>query len=164
MKIAYFNGSFKKEDGVVRVILALVEQAKKQGVETAIVATKSKDTEVSPVPLMEINSVEIPFYRDYSLAFPGIKGFEKKLDEWKPDIIHINSPDTVGWAGLKYAKKNNIPIVATFHTYFSRYLGYYHLSFAESFAFLKNGTVMVAISMATAMPMLQFNLLLEKGL
>jgi|LGVE01.1.fsa_nt_gb glycosyltransferase involved in cell wall biosynthesis len=44
--------------------------------------------------------------------------FKKRIKEEKPDIIHIHSPFGVGRAGLRLAKKLNIPVVATMHSQF----------------------------------------------
>jgi len=128
MKIAYFLGTLKKEDGVTRVLLALIREAQKKGVETIVITGWAEDESILPVPIIQVPSFAFPLYKDYKIPFPGINGFEKILDEFKPDIIHIHSPDPVAWAALKYSKKNKTPVVATYHTNFCRYLPYYHLS------------------------------------
>jgi phosphatidylinositol alpha 1,6-mannosyltransferase len=133
MKIAHFIDTLRKEDGVNLVILPLIREAQKKEIESIIVTGWAEDESISPAPVIQTPSFVIPLYKDYRLPFPGIRGFEKKLDEFKPDILHIHSPGTIAWAALKYAKNNKIPIVATYHTDFCRYLPYYHLSFLKSF-------------------------------
>lgn len=132
MKIAYFIGTLKKEDGVARVLLALICEAQKKGIESIIITGWAEDISISPVPIIQIPSVIFPLYKEYRLPLPGIRGFEKKLDEFQPDIIHVHSPDTIAFAALKYAKKHHIPIVSTHHTDFNKYLSYYHLSLLRS--------------------------------
>ncbi|MFA5936608.1 MAG: glycosyltransferase family 1 protein [Candidatus Paceibacterota bacterium] len=129
MKIAYFIGTLKKEDGVTRVLLALIREAQKKRVEPIIITGWAEDSSISSVLVVQVPSIVFPLYKEYKLPLPGIRGFEKVLNEFKPDIIHIHSPDTIAWAALKYAKKYKIPIVATFHTDFDKYLIFYHLSF-----------------------------------
>ncbi len=129
MKIAYFIGTLKKEDGVTRVLLALIKEAQKKGIESIIITGWAEDASISPVPVVQIPSVMFPLYKAYRLSLPGIRKFKKQLDEFKPDIIHLHSPDTIAWSALKYAKKRHIPIVATHHTDFCKYLSYYHLAF-----------------------------------
>lgn len=131
MKIVHFLGTLKKEDGVNRVLLSLIKEEKKRGVESIIVTGWVEDESISPVPVVQIRSFILPFYKEYRIPLPGMHGFEKILNEFKPDIIHIHSPDPSAWAALKYSKKNKIPIVATYHTNFCRYLSYYHLSFLQ---------------------------------
>jgi len=131
MKIAYFIGTLKIEDGVTRVLLALIREAQKKGIESIIVTGWAEDASISSVPVIQVPSIIFPLYKEYRLSLPGIGGFSKKLDEFKPDIIHIHSPDTIAWAALKYAKKRRVPIVATYHTDFGRYLAFYHLAFLK---------------------------------
>jgi len=132
MKIAYFLGTLKKEDGVARVLLALTNEAKKRGMESVIITGYAEDESISPVPVIQIPSLIFPLYKEYRIPLPGMRGFEKVLDEFKPDILHVHSPDTIAWAALKYAKKNKLPIIATYHTNFCHYLSYYHLSSLQS--------------------------------
>ena len=131
MKIAYFLGTLVKDDGVARVVIALINEAQKHGIDCIIVTGWAEDTNISPVSIIQVPSVKFPLYKEYRLSLPGTRGFKNKLDEFRPDIIHINSPDTIAWAALKYAKKNNIPIIATHHSDFIRYLSYYHLAFLK---------------------------------
>lgn len=129
MKIAHFIGTLKKEDGVAQVILALIKEAKKQNFECIIVTGWAEDPAMSSVPIIQIPSVIFPLYKEYRLPLPGMRGFERQLRAFEPDIIHVHSPDTSAWAAVKYAKKYRIPIVATHHTDFSRDLSYYHVAF-----------------------------------
>ena len=131
MRIAYFLGTFKKEDGVTRVLLSLVNEAQKRGVESIIITGFAEDESISPVPVIQVPSFAFPLYKDYKLPLPGVRGFRNELDKFKPDIIHVHSPETIAWAALKYSKDKNIPIVATYHTNFCRYLDYYNFSLFE---------------------------------
>ena len=131
MKIAYFIGTLKKEDGVTRVLLALIEQGRKQGIESVIVTGWAEDVSMSPVPVIQVPSIVFPLYKAYRISVPGIGKFKKQLDEFQPDLIHLHSPDTIAWSALKYAKKRNIPIMDTHHTDFCKYLSYYRLGFLK---------------------------------
>ena len=53
MRIAYFLGTFKKEDGVTRVLLSLVNEAQKRGVESIIITGFAEDESISPVPVAD---------------------------------------------------------------------------------------------------------------
>lgn len=133
MKIAFFNATIKTEDGVAQVMRKLIEEAKKRGIDSIVITGSVQDPAIFPVPIFEIPSVTFPLYKEYKLPLPGIRGFKKQLDKFQPDIIHVHSPDTLAWAALKYAKKRKIPIIATYHTEFGKYLSYYHLEFFMPF-------------------------------
>ena len=59
------------------MLLALVSEAQKKGVESIIITSCAEDKKISPVPIIEVPSVTFPLYKEYKLALPGISGFEK---------------------------------------------------------------------------------------
>jgi glycosyltransferase involved in cell wall biosynthesis len=60
--------------------------------------------------------LKLPFF-GYSLPIPRVTGkFIKELNESNLDIVHIHSPFTVGKSGIRYAKKNKIPVIGTMHS------------------------------------------------
>jgi glycosyltransferase involved in cell wall biosynthesis len=55
--------------------------------------------------------------KGYVTPYPySNRKLNKVLAEFKPNIIHIHSPFIIGKYFVKYAKKNNIPCLMTFHT------------------------------------------------
>jgi glycosyltransferase involved in cell wall biosynthesis len=71
----------------------------------------------------------LPFllYPELRISWPSYTRIKRALDKFKPDIIYLATPLSIGIAGLKYARKNRISLVATYHTHFPQYLCYYHL-------------------------------------
>lgn len=53
------------------------------------------------------------------------------LKEFAPDIIHLAAPDWLGHAALKWAERNDVPAVASFHTRFDTYFRYYKMAWLE---------------------------------
>lgn len=75
------------------------------------------DDEVFEV--IRVKSVSAP--EGYRFPVPSFdRKLKKFLKEEKFDIIHAQSPFSLGRYTLKYAKKNNIPFVATLHTQYHR--------------------------------------------
>lgn len=77
------------------------------------------------VNLPSTKSVALDFERDVTIK--SYKIVVKKLREFQPDIIHVDEAERLGVCllkipGVKYAKQNNIPCVAWFHT---NYLDYF---------------------------------------
>ncbi|MEO5646191.1 MAG: glycosyltransferase family 1 protein [Candidatus Paceibacterota bacterium] len=128
MRIAHFVGTIKKEDGVGLVLLDLINESVKKGDEVIIITGHVDEDFIVPVPVIKTTSLSFPLYKEYKIPLPGIKGFEKALLDFKPDILHVHSPETSAWAALRFAKKYKVPIAATYHTNFGRYLNYFHLS------------------------------------
>lgn len=70
--------------------------------------------------VVRCKSVKMPII-DYSLPMPKIdKEFMNELNNTKLDIVHIHSPFTIGKIGVEYAKKNNVPVIATMHSQYKR--------------------------------------------
>ena len=81
---------------------------------------KEIDDSVFPYKIVRCRSMKVPFL-DYSLPMPKMdKNFQEILNEYDLDIVHIHSPFSIGEAGILYAKKHNIPVVATMHSQFKQ--------------------------------------------
>jgi len=131
-RIAYFAGTMRPgHDGVTRVLYQLIAHLKQREVPNVffspIVSDDGEDSSIHRVP-----SVTFPLYRDYRLAVPGQRYFEAQLREFSPDLLHINSPCSLGYAAVRYAHKANIPVVATYHTHFASYAKYYNIRAFEA--------------------------------
>lgn len=130
MKIAYFAGTMI-EDGVTKVMLRLADYAVRQGHE-AIIFTGYIKPEIKPaVPVVVVPALKFPLYKDYRLPSPGRFRFGRILKKFKPDLIHLHSPDPLSWAALSYGRHHKIPVLVTHHAAFDRYLPYYHLAWLE---------------------------------
>jgi 1,2-diacylglycerol 3-alpha-glucosyltransferase len=57
-------------------------------------------------------------------------GLTRDLREFRPDVIHVHMFSTVGWAGLRAARRLGVPVVGTDHTFPADYLRYLKLDFA----------------------------------
>ncbi len=127
MRIAYFNANLRVgQDGVTRCVYKMIDGALGRGHE-AIAITSTLPEEAPPIPMYRVPSVVLPLQKNYRIALPGYSGFARVLEEYRPDVLHINSPCTLGFAAVKYAHHFNIPVVATYHTHFPTYPRYYRL-------------------------------------
>lgn len=132
LRIAYFAGSMKPGlDGVTRVLFRLIDWLNENDIENIFISSEIPSRNEQKTNYHQVPSVVIPFYKEYKFAYPGYKKFESKLKEFKPDILHINSPCSLGLAAIKYGEKYNIPVVATYHTHFPSYAKYYNIKQLE---------------------------------
>ncbi|MDR3667933.1 MAG: glycosyltransferase family 1 protein [Ignavibacteriaceae bacterium] len=142
MKVAYFNGTMKKEhDGVTRVLYRLIDEIiRTKQIDPLFISAIVPPVEEQPVEMFHVPSFAFPGYKDYRVAVPGRIFFENKLNNFNPDLIHINSPCPLGYAAVKYGMAKNIPVVATYHTHFPSYAKYYNVKALEIFGwdYLRN--------------------------
>ncbi|MBQ3353212.1 glycosyltransferase [Candidatus Saccharibacteria bacterium] len=75
--------------------------------------------QINPVPKKhKVLGVELPhlLYRHgFKVSvFPQLE-VKKILDDFKPDVVHVQVSDPIGLSVVSYARKNNIPVVTTEH-------------------------------------------------
>jgi glycosyltransferase involved in cell wall biosynthesis len=129
MRIAIYAGCFREnQDGATKTLYQLVRSLLAEEIETGVWAYAITPQKNKALKSHLIFSLPLPLYPDYRIAIPQRK-LQRQLNAFRPDLIHVTVPDLAGLAFLNYAKKNNIPIVASFHTDFASYLKYYGLSF-----------------------------------
>ena len=81
---------------------------------------KEYDDSVFPYKVVRCRSLKVPLI-DYSLPMPQLDyNFQTELKKYNLDIVHIHSPFTIGEAGVKYAKDNNIPVIGTMHSQYKQ--------------------------------------------
>ena len=129
MKIAHFLGTMRPEhDGVTRVVYRLRELFDRSFAEHLFISPIGSQTPQDDI--RTVPSIPFPLSTQYRLAMVNQDSVQRVLGNDKPDIIHIHSPDPLGWAAMRYARHVGIPMVATYHTHFPSYAKYYHLEFA----------------------------------
>lgn len=134
MKIAYVNASMKVgQDGVSRCVYRMIDAARDRGHEV-VALTSALPDETLDIPMYDMPSVPIPLQKGYRLGLPSVQAVARRLDSFAPDIIHVNSPCTVGYTAMRYARKRGIPVVGTYHTHFPTYPRYYGMEGLEEVA------------------------------
>lgn len=77
-------------------------------------------TEYSPAEgEYPVSSFPFPFYEDFRLGVPSIPRPVRSVD-----LLHIHTPFSIGFAGLRLARRQDLPTVATYHTPTSEYTDY----------------------------------------
>ena len=132
-KVAIFTGNYNHiRDGVSLTLNRLVAFLLKQNVEVLVFGPTVENPALEHAgTLIPVPSIKLPGRPEYRFSRSFPKTVRKKLKDFDPDIVHIATPDYLGFRALKWAKKNQKPIVASYHTHFSSYLKYYRLSLLE---------------------------------
>lgn len=60
-------------------------------------------------------TVPFPFYQNFRISLNPYKEVKKIIDDFEPDVIHIQMLLGIGQAVMKYGNKKSIPIVSTNH-------------------------------------------------
>ncbi|MBQ4558144.1 MAG: glycosyltransferase [Clostridia bacterium] len=122
IKIGLFVDSFyPMVDGVIEVVDKYATYLNETcEVIVFTVGSRKKDNREYPYKVVKSKVFPLPFL-DYDLPIPRLsRNFKKELKKSNLDIVHIHSPFAIGKSGIKYAKKHNIPVIATMHSQFKK--------------------------------------------
>jgi glycosyltransferase involved in cell wall biosynthesis len=134
LRIAYFNGNMVEgQDGVTRTLFKIADFLNENEIKSIFFAPIFNQETTEKINIKKVNSIQIPFYKDYHLPIPNSNQLSKILDYFEPHLLHIHSPCPLGKFAIKYAKTRNLPVVATYHTHFPSYIKYYKVDFVEQF-------------------------------
>lgn len=61
------------------------------------------------------SSVVFPFYQNFRVSISPYREVKRIIENFDPDVIHIQTPMGIGRAAMGYGKKTGIPLVATNH-------------------------------------------------
>jgi phosphatidylinositol alpha 1,6-mannosyltransferase len=134
MRVAHFAGTMRPDhDGVTKVLYRMTKALTAAHVDHVFVSAIVPPLEERTVPMFEVPSMAFPLYKDYRIATPGSRYFAEQVLNFRPDILHIHSPCSLGYAAVRFGKKHRIPVVATYHTHFASYAKYYNIQLLEPF-------------------------------
>jgi glycosyltransferase involved in cell wall biosynthesis len=134
MRIAYFTESLPPlTDGVSHTLTQLRNSLIAEGHDFIFFSPFVPELDGWSDKVYEIVSMPFPLYPKYRVALPALHDIKCKLDEFKPDLIHVCSPFLLGIAAYNYARSARIPRVASYHTRFVSYLKYYGFGWLEPF-------------------------------
>lgn len=135
MRVAIFTDTFLPEvNGVARTLGRWVSYLESQGIPCKVFAPDHRNYDASNDRNIVERFFSIPFllYPECKLAIPNPINIKKTLKEFQPTIIHSATPFNLGLYGMHYAKKNQIPFVASYHTNYDQYLAHYKIQWIES--------------------------------
>jgi glycosyltransferase involved in cell wall biosynthesis len=131
MRVALFTETFlPKIDGIVTRLIHTVEHLQRAGDNVLVFSPDGGLTEYKGAQIYGVEGFPLPMYPELKMALPR-PSIGQKLEEFRPDIIHVANPAVLGLAGLYYGKKLNIPLLASYHTHLPKYLHHYGFGMLE---------------------------------
>ena len=131
MKIAFFTETFlPKVDGIVTRLTKTIEFLTKNGDEVIVFCPEGCPDSYKGATIVGVAAMPLPLYPELKLGLPG-PAVSDKLEEFKPDLVHVVNPAVLGLGGIWLAKTNNIPLIASYHTHLPKYLEHYGMGMLE---------------------------------
>jgi glycosyltransferase involved in cell wall biosynthesis len=133
LRIALFSGNYNYvRDGANQALNRLVRFLLQQGANVRIYSPTVANPAFKPVgEVVSVPSTPIPFRPEYRLPLALPPSVRRDLADFAPNVVHIASPDIVAHRAVSWARRRNIPAVASVHTRFETYLAYYHMELLE---------------------------------
>jgi|TARA_B100000745_G_scaffold297515_1_gene244566 glycosyltransferase involved in cell wall biosynthesis len=131
VKIAFFTETFlPKVDGIVTRLTKTIEFLTKNGDEVIVFCPEGCPDSYKGATIVGVAAMPLPLYPELKLGLPG-PAVSDKLEEFKPDLVHVVNPAVLGLGGIWLAKTNNIPLIASYHTHLPKYLEHYGMGMLE---------------------------------
>ena len=132
-RIALFTGNYNHiADGVSLTLNRLVGFLESQGVEVLVFGPTVENPPVKHHgKMMPVPSISAPGRPEYRVSLFMPLHLRQALLDFKPDLVHIATPDILGLQALHLARRHKIPVVSSFHTNFASYLKYYGFGLLE---------------------------------
>lgn len=125
MKVALVTETFVPSvDGVVTRLTHAVSRLVERGHEVMVIAPDLGVYEYAGARIVGVTPVTLPFYkhRRFTLPTPRVDGI---IRGFAPDVVHAAQPILLASSGAYAAHRQDIPLVASYHTHIPRYLDLY---------------------------------------
>ncbi len=122
---------FPQVNGVSRTLGELVRHLRGQGDSVQLIHPdygRSAEIDASSHP---VRSIVLPFYKELHLPLPPFGSVHRAIHSFAPDLIHIATEATLGLSVLRYALRNRLKVVSSFHTNFDHYTHHYGVGWAR---------------------------------
>lgn len=118
---------FPQINGVSRTLDRLVSYLHDQGDQVQLLTPRYRVTTDRCAASTQVTfpALPLPFYREVLLPLVTRAGVSRELRNFGPDVVHIATEGSLGWAALRAAGKLGLPVVSSYHTNFAQYLDSY---------------------------------------
>ena len=135
LRIALFSGNYNyTRDGANQALNRLVGSLLAKGAKVRVYSPKVANPDFAPTgDLVGVPNVPMPVKGRGEYRMPTHLGTEVKRDlaAFAPNVVHLSSPDPAAHAALRWARAQDIPVLASVHTRFETYPRYYNMAFLE---------------------------------
>ncbi len=133
MRIAFVTESWlPSTDGVVTRLSATVRELRRCGHDVLIIAPRGAGSSYAGAEVRGVPTISVPFIyggKPWGLPLPRVGRY---IREFRADLVHVVNPMLLGMAGVRAAHRQQIPLVASYHTDVARYAGFYHLGWLRT--------------------------------
>lgn len=131
MRIAILTETFlPKIDGVVKSVCHLLDHLNLHGHPSLLLAPQGSPENYGGTPVVQMKACRPFFYPEFRFISP-LQNIVPHLDPFKPDLIHVVNPFSLGKLGIMYARQHRIPLVASYQTDLPGHVSLWGFKFLE---------------------------------
>jgi len=119
---------FPRVNGVSTSIRTFRQDLSAQGTETLLVAPLYPGAVQAPAEpqVLRVPSAGVPADpEDRRMRWGALTRALEALPRGRFDLVHIHTPFIAHYAGVRFARRAQLPVIATYHTFFEEYLHHY---------------------------------------
>jgi phosphatidylinositol alpha 1,6-mannosyltransferase len=133
LRVAIFSGNYNYvRDGANQALNRLADYLLRQGAAVRVYAPTVKEPAFEAKgDLVHIPALPIPGRSEYKLGLGIPPRARRDLKAFRPNIVHVASPDITGHRAVTLARRWDLPVIASVHTRFETYPRYYGMAFLE---------------------------------
>jgi 1,2-diacylglycerol 3-alpha-glucosyltransferase len=117
---------FPRVNGVSTSIRTFRTDLRDAGVETVLVAPDYGTAAADEGGVLRVASGGVPRDpEDRRMKYFALRARLQQLEAQHFDLVHVHTPFLAHYAGVRFAARRGIPVMATYHTFFEEYLHHY---------------------------------------
>lgn len=117
---------FPRINGVSTSIQTFRAELGRLGHETVLVCPAYPGAAPDEPGVVRVPSRYVPLDpEDRAMRWRVLRSLDRRLASERFDVVHIQTPFFAHYAALAFARRRNLPVVATYHTLFEEYLYHY---------------------------------------
>ncbi|NPD03085.1 glycosyltransferase family 1 protein [Nocardioides sp. zg-1308] len=102
-------------NGVTNSVRRVLEHLAAEGHEAELIAPTGPAT-YAGFPVTRARGANLPFYADFRIGLETRRRLGAAMERFRPDVVHIASPATLGYQAARAARSLGIPTVAIYQT------------------------------------------------
>lgn len=116
LRVLVVSESFLPQiNGVTNSVRRVLEHLAAEGHVAELVAPTGPDS-YAGFPVTLSRGATLPFYKDFRIGIETRRRLRSVMHRFRPDVVHVASPATLGFQAVKVAAELGIPSVAIYQT------------------------------------------------
>lgn len=132
LRVLVVSESFLPQiNGVTNSVRRVLEHLAAEGHEAMLFAPTGP-AEYAGFPVVRARGASLWFYRDFRIGLETRRRLRAVMRQFRPDVVHVASPATLGYQAVRVARELGVPTVAIYQTDLVGFAERYELKYGVS--------------------------------